>query len=39
MEFVFEMESAATENCGPPVDPTNAAHGADRGGFAQPIHD
>ncbi len=25
MEFVFQMESAATENCGPPADPTNAA--------------
>jgi len=25
MEFVFQMESAATENCGPPSDPTNAA--------------
>jgi tetratricopeptide (TPR) repeat protein len=25
MEFVFKMESAATENCGPPSDPTNAA--------------
>jgi tetratricopeptide (TPR) repeat protein len=25
MQFVFEMESAATENCGPPSDPTNAA--------------
>jgi len=25
MEFIFEMESAATENCGPPADATNAA--------------
>ena len=25
MEFVFQMESSATENCGPPDDPTNAA--------------
>ena len=25
MEFVFEMEAAATENCGAPSDPTNAA--------------
>lgn len=25
MEFIFEMESAATENCGAPSDPTNAA--------------
>lgn len=25
MEFVFQMESAATENCGPPSDLTNAA--------------
>ena len=25
MEFIFEMESAATENCGAPADPTNAA--------------
>lgn len=25
MEFVFQTESAATENCGPPTDPTNAA--------------
>lgn len=25
MEFVFQMESTATENCGPPLDPTNAA--------------
>ncbi len=25
MEFAFEMESAATENCGSPADPTNAA--------------
>lgn len=25
MEFIFEMESAATENCGVPADPTNAA--------------
>ena len=25
MEFVFQMESSATENCGPPSDPTNAA--------------
>jgi tetratricopeptide (TPR) repeat protein len=25
MEFVFQMESAATENCGPPADATNAA--------------
>lgn len=25
MEFVFQMESAATENCGPPSDPTNSA--------------
>ena len=25
MEFVFQMESAATENCGPPSDPTNTA--------------
>lgn len=25
MEFVYQMESAATENCGPPADPTNAA--------------
>ena len=25
MEFVFQMESSATENCGPPADPTNAA--------------
>jgi tetratricopeptide (TPR) repeat protein len=25
LEFVFKMESAATENCGPPSDPTNAA--------------
>lgn len=25
MEFVFQIESSATENCGPPADPTNAA--------------
>src|SRR5260370_869394 len=25
MEFVYQMESAATRNCGPPSDPTNAA--------------
>ena len=25
MEFVFQMESSATENCGPPSDSTNAA--------------
>jgi tetratricopeptide (TPR) repeat protein len=25
MDFVFKVESAATENCGPPSDPTNAA--------------
>jgi Flp pilus assembly protein TadD len=25
MEFVYEMESAATQNCGPPSDPTNVA--------------
>jgi tetratricopeptide (TPR) repeat protein len=25
MEFIFEMESAATENCGAPADATNAA--------------
>jgi tetratricopeptide (TPR) repeat protein len=25
MEFIFQMESAATENCGPPSDATNAA--------------
>jgi tetratricopeptide (TPR) repeat protein len=25
MEFVFRMESTATENCGPPSDPTNTA--------------
>ena len=25
MEFTFEMESAAAENCGAPADPTNAA--------------
>ena len=25
MEFIFEMESAATDNCGAPSDPTNAA--------------
>jgi len=25
MEFVFEIESAATQICGPPTDPTNAA--------------
>jgi tetratricopeptide (TPR) repeat protein len=25
MEFVYQMELAATENCGPPSDPTNAA--------------
>jgi len=25
MEFIFGMESAATENCGAPSDPTNAA--------------
>lgn len=25
MEFVFQMESSATENCGPAADPTNAA--------------
>jgi tetratricopeptide (TPR) repeat protein len=25
MQFVYEMESTATENCGPPADPTNVA--------------
>ena len=25
MEFVYQMESAATQNCGPPSDPANAA--------------
>jgi len=25
MEFIFEMESTATENCGAPADATNAA--------------
>jgi hypothetical protein len=25
MEFVFQMESTAAENCGPPSDPANAA--------------
>jgi tetratricopeptide (TPR) repeat protein len=25
MEFVFKMESTATDNCGPPSDPTNTA--------------
>jgi len=25
MEFVYQMESAATQNCGPPSDPTNVA--------------
>jgi tetratricopeptide (TPR) repeat protein len=25
MAFVYKMESAATQNCGPPVDPTNVA--------------
>ena len=25
MEFVYQMEATATQNCGPPVDPTNVA--------------
>ena len=25
MEFVYQMESTATQNCGPPADPTNVA--------------
>jgi tetratricopeptide (TPR) repeat protein len=25
MEFAYQMESAATQNCGPPADPTNVA--------------
>ena len=37
MEFVFEMESAATDNCGAPGDPTNTAI-ARIGGRTQTSH-